>query len=126
MVRMNLESWSDAEVYSFIQILLVAKFDSGRSELIAGHPLVEEVLEELFNYKMEDYELSQARQSFLDTELSENAFALVLDIVSDAAENDRYDGNLEELSRTAAFPFKLSKDEEAKISMTLRSKISDV
>ena len=81
-MRMNLESWSDSEVFNFIQILLEAKFDLGKSVLISGSPLINEILEELFKYKMQDHGLSQIRQKFLDEELSEESFAVILGALS--------------------------------------------
>jgi hypothetical protein len=49
-VRLNLDGWEEADDFTLLQIVLAAKFDSGRSREMMGVPLVHNLLQQLGAY----------------------------------------------------------------------------
>ena len=114
-MRLNYAEWSDIELLNLFQVLMTAKFDSGRSEILIGQPMVTSLMRELSEHSFADESISKIISASLSQPMASHIRDLVLEAARATCDNLGL-GNvtLEDL-RGMSFPFQFTEADYAEL-----------
>lgn len=121
MNKLKRENWSDIEALNFIQILLVAKFDSDRSDVLSGSPVLNDLLNELLNWDFQDKLVCEFVGNLVGAELPAQLKEFLVSVLSDIdPKGDFNETRLNESIDRFIAPYVISDDERRSITDKLK------
>jgi hypothetical protein len=114
------EDFDEPDVFNLLQVVLTAKFDSGRSDDMMGAPVVDRVLRQLLSFDFKDpffvKSVAWFREAQADAALVERAAQAL-----EHAKLDWPDEQLENFIRQMLFPYRLTDTELATLKRIART-----
>jgi hypothetical protein len=110
-MRLNYGEWQDGELFNFVQILMIAKFDSMKSELLVGQPMLLSLMKEILDRELSNKALEIMFLEFRNRNIDDRTRALVLGAAKEILENrEQLEITPKELE-DLAFPFQIPEGE---------------
>jgi len=110
MRKLNKSQWSDGEIINLIQVLLISKFDSGKSEILMGAPVIQDLLHEAIAWSFQEEWAKEFVKVLCKTPVYKNLHNLIINsVASEIRASKPYMIDYEYLRRLV-FPYTISEE----------------
>lgn len=120
-MNLNLEDWEEADIFNLLQILLTAKFDSGRSSEMMGSPLINSLLRQVLDHEFKGALYVRLVANITASPIGNAAIACMASVLVQTMP-DWTDDELENYITTMAYPFIVSDQKISLLKGEARSK----
>lgn len=117
-MNLNLDDWEDADAFNLLQVLLTAKFDSGRSSEMMGSPLITSLVRQVLDHSFKNALYAKLIANVTATRIGNDAIKRMEAILAQTKPNWA-DDELESFIKAMAYPFIIS-DAEVSVLKTQR------
>ena len=121
-MKLNYSEWQDAEIFNLFQILMIAKFDSMKSELLVGQPMLLSLMQEISERELSDAPLKNMLFEFRNRNMDDKTRALVLGAAKEILRNREHPEISAKELEDLAFPFQITEAENDEMRRLLSEK----
>jgi len=120
-MNLHLEDWEEADVFNLLQVLLTAKFDSGRSKEMMGSPLMNSLLRQVLDHEFKGAFYGRLVANITASPVGNPAITCMASVLAQT-KPEWTDDELDNFIATMAYPFLISDQEISLLKGEARSK----